>query len=355
MRSPRSGNRPAQLTLLLFASFALVFVVGCGPEAGDGDPTNDNNPWAQPSGESPPGFTARPGPGAPPGDQPGQPEDPSPPADDEAQKPDPPPAQPDPEPQPRPGSPPDPGPVENCNATASGQLVQAQDSINYSGQPVAILATHVLGQGCLSTVELTFTISGMCPLKLQFSGHNGPWKLAGGTLRSDPQCGQGWGSGKTYSVNVGGSAGTLTGIPGSVKAPGASKTCTSVSQIGLSGEITVQNGNTVVDLSLSSLAISGALLSIGSSSGACGEAPEQCVGVECGKDQWGFDCGSCGAGMMCQSGSCIEAVGCLPATGKQVGDQIGNTSWKDSNGQPLALHDYCGTAKAILLFKTAGW
>ena len=273
----------------------------------------------------------------------------------------------------------DPGPVGACDAVASGMLWESQDPISYDGQPVAITATHVAGLGCLSSMTMLFLRDGGCPLRLTWAGSGGTWSLQSASLRSDAECGTGWGSGKEYTSSGGGDA-RLTYVPSSVAAPAAVQSCTKLIQkIDLNGTVNLSNGGSQLTVALTALRISGAVLSDGVNGGSCDQAPAACVDVACGNDIYGNFCGSCGSGLTCQSGSCVQAavepdppadpppgsggtgggdpaVSCPPnGTGTTVGTQIKDATFKDSSGTSFQLHDYCGATKAIFIMKTAAW
>lgn len=366
-----SGPRAVSHLCTLLGATAWLLASGCGSDEGSAKSKDEQtmaewigaNAPAPPPAETPagdPGPAGDPSPGAPVGDPPPATEDPLPA--------DPAPGTPDPPSDPGPA----PGPV-NCDATAQGMLWEAGDPINYHGQTVSTSATHVAGEGCLTTIHLTFTIGGKCPLNLSFTGEGGSWSLLSASLKSDPECGPGWGSGKIYSAGVGSSSATLSGVPSMVSQPASGETCTALgAKLDVGGTLHLTSGSSSVDVALTMLRVSGALKSVGGG-GSCGAAPPPCVGVGCGYDALGNYCGGCGSGQVCQSGQCVaEApppddpppadpdpppLASCPAggTGQGVGSQIKNIAWTDENGQQVSLHDWCGNVKAILLLKTAAW
>ncbi len=73
---------------------------------------------------------------------------------------------------------------------------------------------------------------------------------------------------------------------------------------------------------------------------------------------------TCGDGATCdlETGACVDDTPVIPpancpanGTGINIGDQIKDMSWTDTDGQNFNLHSFCGTKKAILIFETAGW
>ncbi len=216
------------------------------------------------------------------------------------------PVEPEPEPEPEDPGPPA-GPLDACHATATGALGEDSDPIQYHGQPVQITATHNAGQKCLTGMELVFTVGGACPLTLQFGVEGGLWALTSATLRSDPQCGNGWGSGKTYATGPG-VDGTLLAAPLAVANGDGDKSCTQLlERLDLAGVLSMTNGGTTIEVILSGLGVEGNLLSSAIAGGTCGASPQPCNQLECGLDPlFGQSCGSCGEGLFCLAGACVE-------------------------------------------------
>lgn len=289
-----------------------------------------------------------------------------------------------PNPEPGPGTPdPTPGTAPpGCAASAHGILWEAVDPISYHGESVELSATHVLGNGCMTGLKLTFLRGGACPLDLAFTGEGGSWTLQSASLRSDPQCGAGWGSGKVYNALMSQSWGTVTNMPGAVDAPGSTATCATLgTKLDLKGELVLSGGGTTINMAPTMLRVSGGIPSFGGG-GACGQAPAACLGVECGVDPFGYDCGICGSDQACVSGHCVgnppaggdSGAGGPPpdnggggggdgpvvtcpsgGTGTTVGSQIKDINWSGGNGQPYSLHTSCGTQKAVFMVQTAEW
>jgi len=214
----------------------------------------------------------------------------------------------------------------------------------------------VKGEGCLVGMKLKFTVGGgQCPLDLAFTAQGASWKLGSATLRSDPECGNGWGSGKTYATAPGASA-SVMGLPATVASPSAASACTQLQSLTLNGTLSMTNGGTTIQLGLSGLSVTGWLPSTGGS-GSCGDAPNECGSLECGSDAWGNVCGTCGAGMMCADGLCVETSCIAPpgGTGTGKGKQIKDFSLKEAGGGSFSLHSVCGESKAIFMVKTAEW
>lgn len=99
--------------------------------------------------------------------------------------------------------------------------------------------------------------------------------------------------------------------------------------------------------------------------GTCSCSPS-CFGKQCGDDGCGGTCGNCAAGQSCnEQNACVSATDPGPGpvssncvangTGVNVGQKVKDIVWNDSNGQPLSLHSFCGTAPATFLIESAGW
>ena len=220
-----------------------------------------------------------------------------------------------PPPDPGPPPPPDPGPpagpVDACFATATGQLGQGDDPIDYQGEPVAAQASHVEDVRCLSFVELEYTRQGKCPLTLRFGTKAGVWHLQEATLRSDPECGDGWGSGKTYSGDLSQSMGSMTGLPPKVAKPVGAQACTLLeAKVELMGALVMVSGEKSIQIELGGLGFEGALLSTAMQYGDCGSDPVLCSTAECGPDPlFGTSCGTCQEGQYCHEGTCVKGTG----------------------------------------------
>ncbi len=87
------------------------------------------------------------------------------------------------------------------------------------------------------------------------------------------------------------------------------------------------------------------------------ECVPACNGKQCGANGCGGTCGECEGGALCNKyGQCGSQDMCVAAgTGIQVGSQIKNVLWKDTAGNPVELHQYCGMKSAVLMMETAGW
>ncbi len=282
-----------------FLVSCALLALGCGAEvpqddaaagwAGAGEapvPVVGNGPGEPPPGATPPGQSdpdPSPPDSDPPVTQPGDPGEP-PPVED-------------------PGPPG--GPLDACYTTALGALGEDSDPIQYGGQPVQVTAQH--GDGCLTGLALKFTKGGQCPLQVTFGVEGGLWTLQGATLRSDPECGNGWGSGKTYATGPG-ADGTLLGVPSAI--PKGDQACTILdAPIDLAGTIQMTAGGNTIEVGLAGLSIEGLLLSAQGTGGVCGQSPQACTNLECGIDPlFGTSCGTCGPGMFCMAGMCQEGT-----------------------------------------------
>lgn len=280
-----------------FTVLVSLVALACGPtgssDTGDGAPPGPvtPEPWEPP----PPGFAETPGGGEP------SPQDPPP-----SQPPGPGPETPEPGPVADPGPPA--GPLDQCHLTVTGALGQADGPIVYTGGAVEISATHHAQDRCLTSFGLVLRRQGKCPLTLLFEAVNGAWQLKSATLRSDPECGEGWGSGKTYVGVAGTLDGTLLGSPTLVAQGTAAQSCTVLPErIDLAGTFQAQAGGVTLTLTLTGLSLDGYLLTEAVPSGGCGASPEACSALECGVDPvFGVNCGSCQSGMFCLAGGCVE-------------------------------------------------
>lgn len=306
------------------------FVIGCSParDAGEpplgsfpnnnfgiGDNVQDGAP--NPTPDDDPGWggggTSGPGEGQPPDTQPDnpttQPVDPGPPA----------------------------GPIDACYATASGQLGQGSDPIVFGGEPVKISAEHSADARCLTRLTLAFSRKGACPMTLNFGVQNGSWALDNVSLTSTPECGDGWGSGKTYTAS-GDLDGTLLAVPGEVAHSVGQKSCTALQQaVVLAGSIPVTAGDgKTIQITFTGLSVSGNLLSQQVAGGVCGQSPTACAGLECGLDPlFGTSCGGCGSGYFCLAGACQQGTPAQEACARfnQDRKQMTEGGWSGSIGQ----------------------
>lgn len=243
---------------------------------------------------------------------------------------------------------PSPQPVAGCEATGHGLLWEAKDSIDYHGQPVEAVATHVLGDGCMTSMTLRFTKGGKCPLELVFLGQANVWSLQSGSLTSDPECGPGYGSGKTYQANASASTARLVNVPESVLAPAATSSCAHLShKLDLKGQLVLSNGGSAITMGVTMLRVSGGIPSQGMA-GSCGQAPPampQPVEPDPEPEPEPDPTPDPGP----------AAVDCPAAgTGTSVGSQIASFQAKDSSGAPWSLHDHCGS-NGVFLVQTAEW
>ncbi len=236
-------------------------------------------------------------------------------------------------------------------------LWHVKDLINYNGQDVQVSATHVLNAGCMTGMKVEFTIGGKCPLDLQFSGAGGVWSLQSGTLRSDAECGAGWGSGKVYTANASMSSARLVNVPKTVSSPGATSVCTGLgAKIKLDGTLVMSNGATSINVGLTMLRISGAIPSAGSA-GDCGQAPP----VQPDPDPEPEPDPNPEPDPEPEPDPNPEpdpgpVVSCPPnGTGKGQGSQIADFKAKDENGAAWSLHSLCGKANGIFMLQTAEW
>ena len=121
-------------------------------------------------------------------------------------------------------------PIESCLASAGGLFSGDSYGISFDGLPVSISAWHKFDSHCLTVVDLAFQRQGACPLSLRFAAKNGVWTLTHAQLTSTPECGEGWGSGKTYTAVFPESAGTILKMPELVHSGSANQVCTTLEQ-----------------------------------------------------------------------------------------------------------------------------
>jgi len=93
--------------------------------------------------------------------------------------------------------------------------------------------------------------------------------------------------------------------------------------------------------------------------GTCAVCVPACTNKQCGDNGCGGTCGTCRGEATCKQGLCSAPPGVCTAppagTGRMVGQQVKNLSYKDGQSQTIKLHDFCGQAPAIILFETAMW
>ncbi len=238
------------------------------------------------------------------------------------------------------------GPLDACNASAGGVLQDDTAPVSYGGNPVYVTGTHN-SSGCLTQMEIEFWKDDACPLTLNFQG-GGAWKLTSATIQSDPQCGQGWGSGKTYSMQS--STATIFDAPTTVADKAAPKSCTVLEQpIRLGGDITFEFDQVTFTVNLNDLTVNGMVLS-NAGAGSCGSEPAACEGMVCGTDSFGNACGQCSAGEFCSAGQCTASA-CPPAGpyGTNKGNVMQSFSLPNCDGSgDVTMHELgCGENASI--------
>jgi hypothetical protein len=209
-------------------------------------------------------------------------------------------------------------PIETCNAAAIGLFAGDTYSITFDGMPASISAWHNPTSHCLTDIDLAFQRGGACPLTLRFGVKDGVWTLTKGQITSTPECGEGWGSGKTYSAVLSQSTGTLLEMPEQVLPVSDSQVCTLLDKpIKLAGSLVMESGDKQISLSLNGLGVSGGIVSTAALGGSCGHSPTVCDGLTCGTDPYlKVDCGTCASGTFCADGQCVE------------GGQLDNACWR---------------------------
>jgi hypothetical protein len=200
-------------------------------------------------------------------------------------------------------------PIEACEATAMGQLHEETNSIAFGGHPVNVSALYDPTSHCLTGIDLAFQRDEGCPLTLRFGVQDGIWGLIEAHITSTPECGEGWGSGNTYSAVFPQSKATILNMPQQTPIQADSPSCTNLLEpLQLLGTLRVVSGAKEIDLNLNALGISGAFLSTPTLGGQCGSSPTLCEGLSCGTDpEWGTLCGTCDPETMCADGQCVQA------------------------------------------------
>jgi hypothetical protein len=204
----------------------------------------------------------------------------------------------------------EPVPIEDCKAISQGSLWHEEGPISFDNHELEVSAEHNGSERCVTTLSLVFSKGGKCPFTIEFGSKNGVWALQKATLRSDMECADGWGSGKTYVAYLDQSQATLLGVPDPVDVGNGEQSCTPLdSNIELVGTLIVEAGGTVLELGLTNLSVQGKLLTDAVSGGSCGASPPLCANLACGKDPiYGSQCGDCPQGSYCMAGQCEDGT-----------------------------------------------
>jgi len=215
-------------------------------------------------------------------------------------------------------------PIENCVANSMGSMWHEEGPIPYQNQSVQISGEHLGSERCVTALSFVFSHAGKCPLTLQFNGKGGIWNLQNGTLRSDVECGEGWGSGKTYVALLEQSQVSLLGVPKPVDIGNGQQSCTPLEQgIELLGTLIVEAGGTTLELGLSGLNVQGKILTDAVLTGTCGADPAVCEDRVCGQDPaFGVSCGTCAQGSFCMEGHCKDGTPAQEACARFNQDRI---------------------------------
>ena len=241
-----------------------------------------------------------------------------------------------------------------------GALSTSVADIIYQNKTVTASGTHVLGDGCLNTANLTFDISGGCKLALSFKTQGGLWALTDATFDANANCGEGFPDSAygAYQADMAASKASLVDLPAAVDNADAEQSCLTGDTMGLAGRVQF-SGPTTLTVWLTHLSVKGALASTGTSEGSCPGTPAFCpADLECGEDPYGVVCGECAKGFDCNANNLCAASLCPPtappAFGTQQGNTLQNITLRDCDGNDFSFHQLCGNnATYVNLF--AAW
>ncbi len=252
-------------------------------------------------------------------------------------------------------------PSPECNVTLKGELITSVGDITYENHNLTAQASHLVGDGCVTALDLTFDIDGGCELALSMAAHGGEWTLTSGSFTADSNCGASFpeASHGAYLVDTAQSTAALADAPGTADDAAAESSCLSGDAMQLLGLLTMKSGPQDLTLRLNNLALSGSIASTGVAEGGCPAAPTFCPdNFECGEDPYGVECGECEKGFECNAAHTCEVSLCPPtappAFGTEQGDTLQNMTLKDCDGNDFELHNLCGNnATYVNLF--AAW
>lgn len=245
--------------------------------------------------------------------------------------------------------------ADGCEGTvqARGYVSSTVADIIYNGQSATAEVRGTPGQ-CATSLSVTMNIDGGCELSLEAESDSGAWALTSGSFTADANCGSAWPSdfyGEFPALTNESTAGVLTAD--TIISTDACGT----SEFYLAGRLRFasKDTDTTFDLFLNGLSLKGQI-EISESDGACPQIPSECEGGEsCGRDLWGFQCGTCDSTEICTDGAC-EMNGCpdLEPLGTNQGNYLTDVEVYDCDGEAVALHDLCGQ-KAGMFYLLAGW
>lgn len=248
-----------------------------------------------------------------------------------------------------------------CIVKPKGALSTSVGDIIYQNNHMTAEASHLVGDGCLTALDLTFDIAGGCELALNMVGQGGEWALTSGSFTADANCGASFPEDAygAYLVDVAQSTAVLADGPASVDDAAATHSCLSGDAMQLLGLLTMNSGPQDLTMRLNNLMVTGSIASTGVSVGGCPVAPTFCPDtLECGQDPYGVECGDCEEGFQCNQANTCEVSLCPPtappAFGTEKGDTLLNITLRDCDGNDFELHNLCGNnATYVNLF--AAW
>jgi hypothetical protein len=248
-----------------------------------------------------------------------------------------------------------------CTVKPKGALSTSVGDIIYQNHNVTAQASHLVGNGCLTALDLTFDIAGGCELSLSMAGQGGEWALTSGSFTADANCGASYPEAAygAYLVDVAQSTAVLVDGPESADDSAATHSCFSGDVMQLLGILTMKSGPQDMTIRLNNLTLTGSIASTGMAEGGCPAAPTLCPDtIACGQDPYGVECGECEEGFECSQGNICKVSLCPPtappAFGTEQGDTLLNITLRDCDGNEFELHNLCGNnATYVNLF--AAW
>ncbi len=247
--------------------------------------------------------------------------------------------------------------------TSAADIIFNSGTVNSS---VVITPSHVTSSGCVNAMDVKLSIDGGCKLTLGFTTKGGTWWLTSGAFVADAKCGTEWPSAAndayTLDLNPKLTAAAVLNVPAPGE-PSKAESCLTLDGVKVVGRAEFYGKidpndpegkkQRRITVTLNDLRLAGGTRSNGVDAGGCPKAIQTCVGLTCGQDPLGNECGTCGEGTTCAGGACV-AKGCVKAgDGKVVGSHIGDISWPMVTGS-YELHTGCKST-ATWIVKTAGW
>ena len=239
---------------------------------------------------------------------------------------------------------PDP-PVEEevtCEPSASGSLKTASQEIELTDVTVEAEASHG-SSACLTRLTLDLQWAGDCGLAATFEASEDAWNITSLSMGACDALAAFQGA--TFDAT----ASTFGLVSEPIVDAELDEQCVDGATLSMVGRLVFTNGTTTEELMIDGLTISGDVMSVFDEEGACAPAVETCVGVPCGADAYGINCGGCEEGFKCIQSECkVWNCPIQPPFGTEQGNNLTNLNLPDCDGNMVSLHGLCGAPAGYL-------